>query len=92
MSDRAPACRDPGMHIDALRLVALRTERGTEEALTTENEGEMLSAPAHVYPAHAAHCCWRGASSPLAARSESGLMAPAWRPALSIWGVILDST
>ena len=42
MSDRAPAYRDPVLHFDALRLVALRGGGMIEEALATENEGEML--------------------------------------------------
>ena len=55
MSDRAPACRDPVLHFDALRLFALREGGRIEEILATENEGEMLiRAPAHVHSAHAA--------------------------------------
>ena len=40
MIDRAPAYRDPALHFDALRLVALREGDRTEETLATENERE----------------------------------------------------
>ena len=83
MSGRSPAYRDPALNFDALRLVALREGDVTEEALATENEGRMfIRALAHVHPAHEALCCW----SKLAAHSQptlrTGLVAPAWRPAL----------
>ena len=41
MSDRY---RDPVLHFDALRLVALREEGRIEEALATEKEREILYA------------------------------------------------
>ena len=93
MSDKAPAYRDPVLHFGALRLVALRKGGMILKVLAAVTEREMLiRAPAHVHSAHAALCCW----SKLAAHSQpalrTGLMAPAWRPALCIWGVILDLT
>ena len=70
MSDRAPAYRDPVLHFDALRLVAMHEGGRNEGALTTENKREMLTrAPAHVHPAHAALLCWSG----LAAHSQPAL-------------------
>ena len=58
MSDRAPAYRDPVLHFDALRLVALREVGRIEETLATENKREILiRAPAHVHSAHAALFC-----------------------------------
>ena len=90
MSDRAPAYRGPVLHFDALRLAALREGDRIEGALATENEKIRILAPAHVHSAHAALFCW----SKLAAHSEptlrTGLMAPVWRPALCIWGSVLD--
>ena len=44
MSDRAPAYRDPVLHFDALRLVALREGDRTEETLATENERKCFYA------------------------------------------------
>ena len=90
MSDSAPAYRVPLLHFDALRLVALRGGHG--KILATENVREMLiRAPAHVHSAHAALCCW----SKLAAYSQpalrTGLMAPAWRPAIFILRVTYGS-
>ena len=70
MSDRAPAYRDPVLHFDALRLVALREGDRTEETFATENErGMPIRAPAHVHSAHTALCCW----SKLAAHSQLAL-------------------
>ena len=58
MHDRASAYRGPALHFDALRLVALREEDMTEEALAIESKKEMpIRAPAHVDLAHAALCC-----------------------------------
>ena len=55
MRGRAPAYRDPVLHFNALRLVALREGDRTEETLATENEREILiRAPAHVHSARAA--------------------------------------
>ena len=52
---RAPAYREPVLHFDALRLVALREGDMNEGALGTENESEVLKrAPAHVEPARSA--------------------------------------
>ena len=85
MGDRAPAYRDPALHFDALRLVALRERGRTEETLATENEREMLiRAPAHVHQAHAALCCWSKHVAHSQSALRTGLMAPAWRPALCI--------
>ena len=48
----------PALHFDVLHLVVLRERETIEEALTTENEGEMLiRTPAHVHSAHAALRC-----------------------------------
>jgi hypothetical protein len=59
MSDRAPAYRDPALHFDALRIVALRGGDRTEETLATENEREILiRVPAHVHSANVALSCW----------------------------------
>ena len=44
MRDRVPAYRDPALHFDALRLVALREGDRIEEALTIENERICLYA------------------------------------------------
>ena len=91
MSNRAPAYRDPVLYFDALRLFALREGDMIEETLATENEGKCLYVHLCTYtqPAQLFGC--RGM---LAAHFQpalrTGLMAPAWRPALCIWGVILD--
>ena len=72
MSDRAPPYRDPALHFDALRLVALREGGRIEETLSTGNEREMLiCAPAHVHSAHTALCCCSTAYSLLPARSAN---------------------
>ena len=81
--------RDPVLLFDALRLVALRKAEMTEEALATENEREMLiRAPAHALSATKLFA----AGEQLAAHSQpalrTGSMAPVWRPALCIRGVI----
>ena len=47
--DRAPAYRDPVLHFDALRLVALREGDRIEETLATENEREMLYVHLRTY-------------------------------------------
>jgi len=44
MSDRAPAFRDPVLHFDALRLVALHEGRRMGEPLVTDNERKCLYA------------------------------------------------
>ena len=44
MSDRAPAYRDPLLHFDALRLVALCEGDWIKDAPATENEGKCLCA------------------------------------------------
>ena len=93
MSDRAPASRDPILHFDALRLVALHVRDRIEETLATGNERKVLiRAPAHVHPTHAALCCWGKLPAPSQPALQTGLMAPAWCSALCIWGVILDLT
>ena len=48
MSDRAPAYRDPALHFDALRLVALRERDRIEKTLATENEIKFLFAQLHT--------------------------------------------
>ena len=91
MSDRAPACRDPVLHFDALRLVALREGgRIWGGPCNREREKIIIRAPAHVHSAHAALCCWGKLTAHSQPALRTGLMAPAWRPALCIWGVILD--
>ena len=49
MSGRAPAYRDPALHFDALRLVALREGDMIEKTLATENEGKCLCAHLRMY-------------------------------------------
>ena len=49
MSDRTPAYRDPVLHFDAMRLVALREGGRIEETLATENEGRYLYAHLRTY-------------------------------------------
>ena len=68
MGDRAPAYRDPVLHFDALRLVALR-ERNEGNNRNIERGKMLIRAHAHVHSAHAALCCW----SKLAAHSQSAL-------------------
>ena len=48
MSNRAPAYRDPVLHFDALRLVALREGGRTEEALATKNERKIKCLYVHL--------------------------------------------
>ena len=93
MSNRTPSYRDPALHFDALRFVALREGGRTEETLATENEREILiRAPAHVHSAHEARCCWIKLSTHSQPALRTGLMAQAWRTALYILGVNLDLT
>ena len=47
--------------------------------------------PAHVHSAHAALCCLERLSAHSQPALRTGLMAPAWRPALCIWGAFLTS-
>ena len=42
MKDRSPAYRQPVLHFDTLRLVALREGDGIEETLGTDNERKMM--------------------------------------------------
>ena len=49
MSGRVPAYRNPVLHIDTLRLVALREGDRTEGTLVTENEGKCLYAHLRTY-------------------------------------------
>ena len=49
MGDRAPVNRDPVLHFDALRLVALREGDKTEEILAKENENKCLYAHLFTY-------------------------------------------
>ena len=49
MSNRAPTSRDPALHFDALRLVALREGGRIEETLATDNEGKCLYAHLRTY-------------------------------------------
>ena len=52
-----------------------------------ENERKILMrAPAHVHSARAAPCCWGKPAADTQPALRTGLMAPAWRPALYIWG------
>ena len=84
MSDRAPAYRDPLLHFDALRPVALREGGRTKKTLSTEGGREMhMRAPAHVHPAHAAYC-WGKLVAYSQSALRSGLVAPAWHPSLCI--------
>ena len=81
MSDRAPAYRDPALHFDALRLVALREGGRIEETLATGNErGKCIHAHLRAYT-QPAQLFASGAQ--LAAHTQpalrTGLMAPAWR-------------
>ena len=93
MSDRAPAYRDPALHFDALRLVALRERGRIEETLATENEIKMLlRASAHVHPAHAALCCWSKLAAHTQPALRTGRMGPAWRLLHVSWRVIPDLT
>ena len=93
MKERAPAYQDPVLHFDALRLVAKREGDRTEENIATENErGVLIYAPAHVHSAHAALCCWSKPAAHTKPVMRTCLMAPAWRTALCIWGVVLDLT
>ena len=88
MSDRAPTYRDPALHFDALRLVALREGDRIEETLATENKREKCFY-AHLR-AYTQPTQLFAAGAPLAAHSQSalrtGLMAPAWCPALDVYG------
>ena len=88
MGDRVPAYRDPALHFDALRLVALREGGRIEETLATENEREMLICALHS--AYAALFCWSKLTAHSQPALRTGLMAPAWCPALCIWGVFFD--
>jgi hypothetical protein len=49
MIHRAPAYRDPVLHFDALRLVALREGGIIREALATENGSWCLCAHLRMY-------------------------------------------
>ena len=61
ISDRAPAYRDPALHFDALRLVALREGDRIEEALEMDNERKFLYAHLRTYT-HPAQLLAAGAS------------------------------
>ena len=90
MSGRAPAYRGTVLHFGALRLVALREGGRIKETLATENEGKVLiRAHENVHPASAAPRCWRKTAAHSQHALRTGLMAPAWRPALWIRGIIL---
>ena len=74
------------MHFEALRLVALREVDRTEETPATETRGEFYAnLCTYIQPTELF-----AAVAQLAAHSEpalrTGLMAPALRPALYIWG------
>ena len=89
MSGRAPAYRDPLLHFDALRLVALREGDRIEEILATENEREMLiRAPAHVHSALSlrSSSLLEKAGSPLPARSADWLDGPCFGVLLYVFG------
>ena len=49
MRDKAPTYRDPVLHFDALRLVALREGGRIEETLATENERKCTYAHLRTY-------------------------------------------
>ena len=54
MSNRAPAYRDPVLHFDALRLVALREGDRIEEAPASENERKCtFTQPTQLFAAGA---------------------------------------
>ena len=93
MSARAPAYQGPIFHFGALRLVALREGGGIEETLETDKKRNFLHAHLRTYTQSTQLLA---AGSQLTAHSQNalqtGLMAPAWRPALCIWGVIPDLT
>ena len=93
MGDRAPAYRDPALHFDALRLVALHEGDRTQETLATENEKKNACTRTCARAlSPRSSLLLEQACSPLLARSANwldDLMAPAWRPALCLWGVIL---
>ena len=73
------------MHFDELRLIVLRKEGRIGEALATENGRVSLYAHLRTYTQPAQLFA---AGAQLAAQSQpalqTGLMAPAWRPALFI--------
>ena len=76
MSDRASAYRDPVLHFDALRLVALREGERIEETprnSATENEQKILYAHLRTYtqPKHLF-----AAGESLQPTLRTGLMAP----------------
>ena len=79
MSDRAPIYRDPVLHFDALRLVALREGGSIKETLATENEGKFLYAHLRTYtqPAQLFAAGEQHLAHPQPAL-RTGLMAPAW--------------
>jgi len=52
----------------------------------------LIRAPAHVHLAHASLCCWGKHAAHSQPALRTGLMAPAWNPALCIWGAIIDLT
>ena len=86
MIGRAPAHREPALHFDALRLVALREEGMIKETLAAENEGKCLYAHLRTYTQpmqlFAAEAQLEAHSQPAL---RTGLVPPAWRPALCTW-------
>jgi len=61
MRNRSPVYRDPVLHFDALRLIALREGGKMEGAFPTENAREVLiRAPFQLHSARTA-LCWAGA-------------------------------
>ena len=64
MSDRSLAYRDPALHFDALRLVALREGGRTGEALATENERKSSYAHLRTYTQPTQLCAAGGSYQP----------------------------
>jgi hypothetical protein len=92
--------QDPLLHFDAPRLIALREGGMIKDTLAKEYERKVhVRAPAHVHQAsdtQPTHPFAAGEGLQPAAHSQralrAGLMAPTWRPALCILGVIPDLT
>ena len=81
MSDRAPAHRDPSLHFDALRLVALLEGEIIENTSATERTKEKCLRE------HRRTYALPKSFSPLQARSVNWLDGPCLAPpALCIWG------
>ena len=76
MRDRAPAYRDLVLHFDALRLVALREDGRTEEALATENGRKNYARISTRALSPPSSLLLEQACSPLPARSANWLDGP----------------